>query len=105
MHITPRSRQYLRMLLFGGVIVAASFVIGIQSAGDVQPIALIEAGSSSRVGDLTGDGVIDVQDAITVLEVAQGYRAPAPEELLSDPNEDGRLTVDDALRILRTLPR
>jgi len=104
MHIPSRSRQYLRALLFGAICVAAALVIGIQSAGDVKPIALIEAGSENRVGDLTGDGVVDVQDAIQILEVVQGYKAPTPEQLLADPNEDGQLTVDDALRILRTLP-
>lgn len=104
MHISFRSRQFLRAILFGAICVAASFVIGIQSAGDVQPIALIEAGSPSRAGDLTGDGVTDVRDAIAILEVAQGYKTPTPEELLADPNEDGALTIDDALRILRTLP-
>ena len=104
MHIPPRSRQFLRVLLFGGTIVAASFVIGIQSAGDVKPIALIEAGSESRVGDMNGDGIVDVQDAIVILEVVQGYRTPTSEMLFADPNGDGQLTIDDALHILRTLP-
>jgi hypothetical protein len=104
MHISYRSRQFLRALLFGGICVAASFLIGIQSAGDVQPITLIEAGSESRVGDLTNDGTVDVQDAITILEMVQGYQIPTPDQLRADPNGDGQLTIDDALHILRTLP-
>lgn len=104
MHIPSRSRQFLRVLLFSGICVAASFLIGIQSAGEVQPIALIEAGSVSQVGDITGDGSVDVQDVIHILEIVQGYRQATPDDLRADPNGDGMLTIDDALRILRTLP-
>lgn len=104
MHIPYRSRQFLRALFFSGICVAASFLIGIQSAGEVQPIALIEAGSVSQRGDLTGDGSVDVQDVVTILEVVQGYVQTTPDHLLADPNGDGTLTIDDALRILRTLP-
>ena len=102
LHFT-QSRQFLRVLLLGGLCTAASFIIGIQSAGEVHPVSLIEAGAPTRVGDVNGDGVVDVQDAIFVLEVVQGYRVPAPEQLLADPDGNGKLTVDDALRILRTL--
>ncbi|OIO53297.1 hypothetical protein AUJ46_05490 [Candidatus Peregrinibacteria bacterium CG1_02_54_53] len=104
MRISYRSRQFLRVLFFSGICVTAAFLIGIQSAGEVQPIALIEAGSVSQRGDLTGDGSTDVQDVITILEVVQGYRQATPDQLLADPNQDGTLTIDDALRILRTLP-
>ena len=105
MHISSfRTRQLLRVLLFGALCIAASFAIGIQSAGEVQPISLIEAGSPSRVGDVDGNGSVDVQDAIAVLEMVQGYQTATPDQLLSDPNGDGALTIDDALRILRTLP-
>lgn len=94
----------LQALLFGALCMAASFAIGIQSAGEVQPISLIEAGSPSRVGDVDGNGIVDVQDAIQILEVVQGYRSATPDQLLADPNGDGALDLDDALRILRTLP-
>ncbi|MDD5102966.1 MAG: dockerin type I repeat-containing protein [Candidatus Peribacteraceae bacterium] len=104
MHIPYRSRQLLRVLLFSGICVTASFLIGIQSAGEVQPIALIEAGSVSETGDLTGDGRVDMQDVITILEVVQGYAQATPDQLRADPNGDGALTIDDALRILRALP-
>lgn len=99
-----RPRQVLRALLFGGLCLAASFAIGIQTAGEVQPIALIEAGSPVSAGDMDGNGIVTVQDAIAILEIVRGYRTATPEQLLSDPNGDGVLTMDDALRILRTLP-
>jgi len=106
MHISLLSnpRQFLRGLLFASLCLAASFAIGIQTAGEVQPIALIEAGSPVRTGDVDGNGIIDAQDAVIILEIAQGYRIATPEQLLSDPNGDGQITVDDALRILRALP-
>lgn len=97
-------RQMLQALFFGALCVAASFAIGIQSAGEVQPISLIEAGSPNRTGDVDGNGSVDVQDAIQILEMVQGYRSPTSDQLMADPNGDGALTLDDALRILRTLP-
>jgi hypothetical protein len=99
-----RPRQFLRILLLGGVCVAASFIIGIQSAGEVHPVSLIEAGAPSRTGDVNGDGVVDTRDAVFILEVVQGYRVAAPEQLLADPDGDGTLTVNDAIRVLNTLP-
>ena len=53
---------------------------------------------------MDGNGIVTVQDAIAVLEIVRGYQTVTPEQLLSDPNGDGVLTMDDALRILRTLP-
>ncbi|MDD5751744.1 MAG: dockerin type I repeat-containing protein [Candidatus Peribacteraceae bacterium] len=99
-----RPRQLLRALLFGGLCLAASFAVGIQTAGEVQPIALIEAGSPVSTGDMDGNGIVTGQDAIVILEIVRGYRTATPEQLLSDPNGDGALTSDDALRILRTAP-
>ena len=107
MHILSfqRSRQFLRALLLGGICIAASLIIGIQSAGEVHPVSLIEAGAPTHIGDMDGDGIASMQDAIIILEIVQGYRTAAPEQLLADPDGDGTLTVNDALRVLRTLPR
>ncbi|MEI8230384.1 MAG: dockerin type I repeat-containing protein [Candidatus Peregrinibacteria bacterium] len=103
-HLSTRSRQFLRIGLLASLCVAASFVVGIESAGDVRPITLIEAGSPIHAGDLNGDGVIDARDAIEVLEIVQGYKVATPAQLQADPDGNGRLTVDDALRILRSIP-
>ena len=91
------------MLSIGLACMVSSFAVGIQTAGDVQPITLIEAGSTNLVGDIDGNGIVDKQDAIRILEVAQGYSSATPQELLADPNRDGELTVSDALHILSTL--
>jgi hypothetical protein len=48
------------------------------------------------------DGQVTLRDAIVILEVTQ-YGEATPDQLLADPNGDGQLTVDDALRILHDL--
>ena len=98
------SRRNRRVVVLGAASVASSFAIGIQSAGEVQPVTLIEAGSVEQAGDVNGDGSVTVQDAIDVLEVAAGYEKATARALMADPNRDGRLTVNDALRILSELP-
>ena len=96
-------RQNARMLALGTATIAMCFAIGIETAGDVEPIALIQAGSPQLSGDIDGNGRIDQQDVRIILEVAQGYSVPTPEQLLADPNRDGQLTVSDALQLLATL--
>ena len=83
--------------------VVASFGLGIKSAGDVHTVQVSSATDESVRGDLTGDGTVDAHDAIAILEIAQGYRTATPAELRADPNDNGYLTVDDAIRILRSL--
>jgi len=91
------------MLAVGAACIASSFVIGIRTAGDITPVSLIEAGGIPRSGDVDGNGTVDIRDAILILEVAQGYREPSVDQLKADPNDDGVLSVDDAIRILSTL--
>jgi hypothetical protein len=98
-----RSSPNLKVLLVGCALIVSAFAVGVQTAGDIQPIALIEAGSNELPGDLDGSGIVDLQDAILILEIAQGYRELQPEHLRRDPSGDGVLTVDDALRILHSL--
>lgn len=99
-------RKAVSGIALGLSCVAASFLIGIQSAGDVDSIGQTEAqeqSSAAPSGDIDGDGELSIADALIVLSVVQGYETPTHEQLLRDPNKDGALTVDDALRILRTL--
>ncbi|TSC57908.1 MAG: hypothetical protein Greene041662_867 [Candidatus Peregrinibacteria bacterium Greene0416_62] len=91
--------------MMGTATIACAFLIGIETAGDIHPIAFIEAGNGEIRGDINGNGTLDIGDAIVVLEIVQGYRDPTPVELRADPNGDGLLTVDDALRILVTLEK
>lgn len=91
------------MLAIGAACLVSSFVLGLQTAGDVAPVSLIEAGGLSLSGDVDGSGVVDLRDVTLILEVAQGYVEPTADQLAADPNSDGALTVDDALRILANL--
>lgn len=91
------------MLAVGAACIVSSFAIGIQTAGDVQPVSLIEAGGPSVAGDVDGSGSIDLRDVMLILEVSQGYVVATPQQLEADPNGDGQLTTDDALRLLSTL--
>ncbi len=91
------------MLAVGAACIVSSFIIGIRTAGDMRPVSLIEAGGIPRSGDIDGSGMVDIRDAILILEIAQGYREPSADQLRADPNDDGILSVDDAIRILSTL--
>lgn len=97
------SRRNSHVFALGVACIASSFAIGIQTAGDVQPVTLIEAGSVEQAGDIDGNGSVDIRDVISILEVIQGYESVTPDQLKADPNRDGQLTVDDALRILASL--
>lgn len=94
------AKKNLQVLSLGAMAIIGSFSLGIQTAGDIQPISLIEAGSVQTRGDIDGNGVVDIQDVIVILEIANGYAEATPDQLRADPNGDGRLTVDDAIRIL-----
>lgn len=91
------------MVLLGILCVAGSFAVGIQTAGDVQPIGSIAAESPDLPGDVDDDGRIGIRDAVLILEVARGYRDASPAMLQHDPNGDGILTVDDAISVLKEL--
>jgi hypothetical protein len=96
-------RKNLKLLATGAACIVGSFLVGIQTAGDVQPVSLIQAGGIPHAGDVDGSGVVDVSDVLFILEVAQGYSVALPDQLKADPNEDGQLTVNDAMSILSQL--
>lgn len=96
-------RRNLKVLATGVVCIVGSFLVGIQTAGDVQPVSLIQAGGTPFAGDVDGSGTVDMSDVLVILEIAQGYRSATTDQLKADPNQDGQLTVDDAIGILSTL--
>lgn len=107
------SHKFLHVAGFTLVCVVGSFVIGIQTAGEVHPFTTSQAdeitangvalSQIAQSGDIDGSGELDLQDVIGILEIVQGYETPSPLQLKADPNGDNRLTVEDALRVLRTL--
>ncbi len=91
------------MVILAVLCITGSFAVGVQTAGDMKAITATEAGGTELAGDMNGNGRIDEDDVSIILEVVKGYRDPTPEMLRKDPNGDGRLTVDDAMRLLHDL--
>lgn len=91
-----------------GIVVgcmAVAFAIGIQTAGDVQPIVEPTRAGIRTSGDLDGDGTVDADDARIALDIARGYRIATAAELEADTNQDFRITVEDVAAILEQLER
>ncbi|MDP7477241.1 MAG: hypothetical protein QF442_02220, partial [Candidatus Peribacteraceae bacterium] len=66
-------RRNARLLVLSAFCLVGSFTLGLQTSGNVQPVALIEAGGLHLPGDMDGNGVADVSDAMIIIEIAQGY--------------------------------
>jgi hypothetical protein len=99
---TRQYRNLLTLVPLALVAAAASFGIGVQTSNQLRTIQGSAATEAPR-GDVTGDGNVDERDAAVILEIAQGYRKATPAELAADPNSNGQLTVDDAIRVLRSI--
>lgn len=93
----------MQVMLLGVLSVISSFTLGIKTAGDVETISRSAAGGITVTGDMNGDGLIDEFDVIKMLEISQGYEEPTADQLLADPNNDGAITVEDAIRILHDI--
>lgn len=91
------------VVALGLLSVVSSFAIGVRTAGDVETVQRSEAGGIVMPGDMNADGVLTIEDAIGILEIAQGYESATAEQLLADPNGDGQLTVEDAMRVLHDI--
>lgn len=107
---TKRNRQkgytassLISMGVLAVLCVTGSFAVGVQTAGDVQTIAPTEAHEEGLPGDMNSDRVVNAEDIAIILEIAKGYRDPLPAMLRNDPNGDGRLDLDDALRLLHDI--
>ena len=98
-------KKSLKTIMIVLASVTAAFMVGIQTAGDFQSVATIQADGTDTAGDFNANGYLDIQDARIALELAIGYRSPTPEELPADPNRDFSITTDDVLSILERLER
>lgn len=103
-HTTPKnSRNILTFSVLAVGFIATSFALGTQTSSTVQPFTLIEAGGNTVTGDLNNDGETNNADVILALEMVAGYKPVTPEAYEADPNHDGRITIDDAIELLRSL--
>ena len=97
------SRKLVGTLALAVACVGSAFSLGMHSAGNVQPVSLIEAGSTQQRGDINGDGFVDLGDVKLILEISQGYKEATVDQVKADPNKDGELTVDDAIRVISSI--
>lgn len=102
----PLKQRTITLVLTTLFAVSGSFALGLQTTGDIETIAPTEAsGTLPRLGDMNQDGQVDAADVLIVLDIATGRRTATPDELLTDPDGDGRLTVEDARLLLQTFVR
>lgn len=66
---------------------------------EVDDVATLIRAQAELVGDITGDGVLDVADVLTLLRALLNDETPAN----CDATGDGRVSLADVLRILRTI--
>lgn len=111
-----RSHTYTRKQLgllagFVTLCVTSSFFIGMQSTGNVQTLQSSQAAEergtvAPKRGDIDGDGILTVSDAILILERADELSEPTSEEVRrGDIDGDFKLTTKDVMRILRSIAR
>ncbi|OGJ57066.1 hypothetical protein A3H22_03815 [Candidatus Peribacteria bacterium RIFCSPLOWO2_12_FULL_55_15] len=93
----------IRVATLGSLCVVASFALGIHTAGDIAPIASLQADGPAREGDMNDDSTVNIQDVIEILEIVRGNTQTTAHHLRVDPNTDGQLTIDDAIHLLQTL--
>jgi len=93
-----------QVLVIALLCMSASFGVGVKTTGDVQTVDHLQAEETARVtGDMNGDGKVDLLDVIEILEIARGYKAETAEHRRVEPNGDGAVTVDDAIKLLHDL--
>lgn len=93
----------VRVAALGSLCIIASFAFGIHTAGDIAPIASLQADGPAREGDINDDGTVSLQDVIEILEIVRGQLPVTAHHLRVDPNTDGKMTIDDAIHLLQTL--
>ena len=89
MHINLPSislEKTVRILSVGALCLTGSFILGIETAGEVHPFEASKAVSPEEAvevahqeaGDIDGNGQVDLKDAMKVLEIVQGYEEASP---------------------------
>jgi hypothetical protein len=94
-------------IALGALCTLGAFVIGIRTSGDVKPFGTSEAALEASLtggpveGDVNDNNILDVQDAIIILEFAQKLETPTQDDIVrGDTDGDFVLTVKDALTVL-----
>lgn len=95
-------------IALGALCTIGAFVIGIRTSGDVKPFGTSQAALRASLtgpaiaGDVDDNGVLDMNDAIAILEFSENLETPTVQQIRrGDTDGDYRLTIKDALRVLR----
>lgn len=111
-HTFKRHRALLQHLGLASLCAVLAFTVGLKTAGEVHTFETSQAADSEEAsgqrvvirGDMSGNGFLDVSDALLLLQVADGLIEPTPEDLRrGDLNGDLRITTEDARRVLHSL--
>ncbi|MBI1812627.1 hypothetical protein HY285_05530 [Candidatus Peregrinibacteria bacterium] len=100
------STRLVRSIALGTLCIIGSFALGIETTKEHLDTALRADVSQADgpVGDVNGDGTVDIKDVILILEFEQGLSTPTTDQRkLADVDHDYRITVQDALRIARAI--
>jgi hypothetical protein len=107
--IKSLSKTTVPSIALGVLCTLGAFVIGIRTSGDVQPFGTSEAALQASLtgeaipGDINGNGMLDAEDAIAILEYADGLETAEPADIRrGDTDGDLQLTVRDALKVLKS---
>ena len=110
--VNRQNRKMIGRVALGLASVSAAFALGIQTAGELHPLDQKSQAAkplnaqllTQQPGDFDANGMVNDMDVILILEAAEMITTPTREQILrGDTDSDGRLTVKDALRILRSL--
>jgi len=110
--ISRKARILCQYFALGTLCAAGAFALGLQTAGEVQPFESSQAAVAVDAtayaepvrGDLDGDGVLTVEDAILMIQFAEEIETASSAQIrLGDTDGDYRLTYRDALQVLRML--
>ncbi len=111
-HMLHRTR--LQTVALGIVCSMAAFTVGLETAGDVHPYDTTQAAVTASEdlpkiaprGDIDNDGIVTVNDAIVLINVAEGVEIATPDMVKrGDADGDFRITYKDAIRVLYSLTR
>jgi alpha-tubulin suppressor-like RCC1 family protein len=70
----------------------------------VSPASAEGGSSGSQQGDVTGDAVVDVRDAVWLLRAITGFHVVRPEQRsAADTNCDGSVNLGDVVQLLRSI--
>ncbi len=80
----------------GKIIVTATGVVNASQSVEVKQNKVVR-------GDVDGNGVIDLRDAILVLKVLTGTASADNISVFADVNGDGKIGIEDLIYILRAV--